>query len=647
LLALLGVAALLSAPASARTVRTLFVGINDYAPEVDADLKGAVNDVRLMRTQLSEGFGLKLGPMPTPAACESATPVSITLVDGCATRKAILDRFDRLVRASAPGDTLLFYFAGHGVYEPSIRNVAGDQASGQNSTIVAADSRKPMGDSFVDDIRDTVLRARIDEAQAHGVQVVTIFDSCNSGTATRSAFVATRSIAPAAGETAAAGGEAGWAPRRPPPGAAAAKAERIHLAAAKDRQEAKESGDGENRHGVFTRALVSAMAARRANGIPFTYADLLIDVRKALATDPSLNQVPVGEGPLATTAFLQPTTHGLGRRMPALVQADHVKLFDGTLSGVAAGSVFALYADPATALAGKGELGLARVLSVEAQTARLESLPGLAAGRQLTAVERVRAWGPLEVPVLFRGLKPPEVAEATKGLDLVKPAASAPRYIVERKAGKLLLLDAGEHQLVDISAVRAASDGERMNEVLRRVANAEALLALPRRADGPLGSLEVTAEGCADCRVEAAGTDGAPAVVRAGDRFRLRVSKAEAAGEGPVYPYLFEVTPQFGINRLFPPGGANEEVAGSFHVGNAVRAARPGDFRLVLILSRKPLGTGPLEQGSLPRSGGCADGDALSLLLCSASRGSRAAAARPAGEFDVVVMPVRIEKEAT
>jgi hypothetical protein len=333
--------------------------------------------------------------------------------------------------------------------------------------------------------------------------------------------------------------------------------------------------------------------------------------------------------------------------MPALVEADHVKLFDGTLSGVAVGSVFALYPDPATALSGKGELGLAKVISVEPQTARLETVPGLAAKRQLTAVERVRAWGPLEVPVLFRGLKPADIAEATKGLDLVKPVQTTPRYIIERREDKLVLLDAGEKQLVNISAVRAASDGERLNEVLRRVANAEALLALPRRADGPLGSLEVTADGCADCLVRETGTDGAPAVVRAGDRFRLKVSKADAAGDGPVYPYLFEVTPQFGINRLFPPGGANEEVAGSFHVGNAVRAARPGDFRLVLIMSRKPLGTGPLEQGSLPRAGGCADADALSQLLCSASRGSRSATARPAGDFDVVVLPVRIEKEGT
>jgi uncharacterized caspase-like protein len=638
---------LLSASAYARTVRTLFVGINDYAPEVDADLKGAVNDVRLMRTQLSEGFGLKLGPMPTDKACETSTPDSVTVIDSCATRDAILDRFDRLVKASAPDDTLLFYFAGHGVYEPAIRNVAEDQASGQNSTIVAADSRKPSGDGFVDDIRDTVLRARIDEAEAHGVQVVTIFDSCNSGTATRSAFMATRTIGAATAATPAAGSADRWVPRRPPLDAAAVKAERIHLAAAKDRQEAKETGEGADRHGVFTRALVDAMAARRANGIPFTYADLLIDVRKALATNPSLNQVPMGEGPLATTAFLQPTTRGLGRRMPAMAQADHVKLFDGTLSGVAVGSVFALYPDPATALAGKGELGLAKVVAVEAQSARLEAVPDLAAGRQLTAVERVRAWGPLQVPVMFRGMGRSEIGEAVKGVDLVQPVDSAPRYIVDRRDGKLVLLDAGERQLVNISAVRAASDAERLNEVLRRVANAEALLALPRRADGPLGSVEVTADGCADCRVIEAGTDGAPAVVRAGDRFRLRVSKAEGAGDGPVFPYLFEVTPQFGINRLFPPGGANEEVAGSFHVGNAVRAARPGDFRLVLILSRKPLGTGPLEQGSLPRAGGCADADALSQLLCSASRGSRAAAARPAGEFDVVVLPVRIEKEGS
>lgn len=642
LFAVLFAALLLAVPSAARTVRTLFVGINDYAPEVEADLSGAVNDVLLFRTQLEKGYKLELGPMPSGTACETSAPNSVTLLDKCATRDAILDRFDRLVKQSAPGDTLLFYFAGHGAYDPSFRNAARDQASGRNSTIVAADSRTAKGDLVIDDIRDTVLRARIDDAEAHGVQVITIFDSCNSGSATRSAFVTSRSVATIKPGPTVTSEADRWQPRIPPPGANAVQAKRIHLAAAADNMKALERGDGKERHGVFTRALVDAMAARSMAGIPFTYADLLVDVRRAFAADLGIAQRPQGEGPLDTTPFLEPTVRGLGRRMPALVEADHVTLFDGTLSGVAMGSVFALYRDSSAALAGKGELGLAKVLDVDAQRARLEKLPGLSPKDQLTAVERTRAWGPLRVPVLFRGLSTEEIAAAVKGLDLIQPVSTAPRYIVTRQNGRLLLLDAGEERRVDISAVKAAGDVERLNEVLRRVANAEALLALPRRSEGPLGSLEVTTDGCEDCRVKEAGKDSSPALLTVGDRFRLRISEADSQSSSPLFAYLFEVTPQFGINRLYPPGGANDDIKATFHVGNAVRAARPGEFRLVLILSRLPLGTGPLEQGSLPRAGGCTETDALSQLLCSASRGTRAATARAGGEFDVVVLPVSI-----
>ena len=295
---LLGTASLLcAAPSTAGEIRALFVGIDDYAPEVDADLKGAVNDVRFIRERLDHTYKLKLDPFPAAGACEASGERSITLLTACAKRAAILASFDRLIKASAPGDTVLFYFAGHGAYGPSGTR-SGTQSSGKNSSIVAADSRTAFGDgNIVDDILDITLKDRIDEASAHGVQIATIFDSCNSGTATRAANDPTRAIDPApandpADETL--DPSTRWKPRTPPPGIK--RATPIHLAAALDGQKAIEFGEGANRHGVFTVALADAFSQNPGA----TYGDIISDIRSRLS-----GQTPAA-GELVTVSRSKP-----------------------------------------------------------------------------------------------------------------------------------------------------------------------------------------------------------------------------------------------------------------------------------------------------------------------------------------------------
>lgn len=622
-------ALLLAAPAVAAPVtRALFVGIDDYPPQVNADLKGAVNDVRLMHGSLSTTHGLKLDPLPGEGGpCEAGGKHSIALFNACATRAAILDRFDRLVRASAPGDMLIFYFAGHGAR--SARS-DGTQASGRHSTLLAADSRKPLpGGGVVDDIQDTLLKARIDEATAHGVQVLTIFDSCNSGTATRSAEVATRFV-----ESAPAGDPVdpdGWKPRTPPRGVAYAP--RIHLAAARDGEDAKEAITPDGRHGRFTKALVEVSAANPGA----SYGDILQMVRARVQ-----GQVPVGEGPLATTPFLGKPVASDARLLGAEVTADSLLIFDGLLSGVQVGSGFRLHRTDADALAGRAPLGLARVVEVSAQGARLVPVPpGLKPGTTVRALEVARGSGDAPLRVRFEGLSPAEVEAALKGLEGVQAVTEAPDLQVVRAGRRLELQDVDGSRLADLSRLSGGDDAARVGEGLRRAANATALLRLPHKPSGErLGELKLT-DTCAGCRVQRAVGDPQGAQVAAGDRFRLLL---ESTSGKSLYPYLFEVTPQFGISRLYPPGSASDKLAGFgfVHVGEAVRAARPGNFRLVLILSEVPLAAGPLEQGSLPRAGGCEDGHALAKLLCAASRGTRSAEALPAGDFDVVTVPVTI-----
>lgn len=620
----------LAMPAVAEpAVRVLLVGIDDYPPEVGSTLKGAVNDVRLMHTSLARTHGLKLDPLPEPGGpCEAGGAHSITLLNKCATRAAILDRFDRLVRASAEGDTLVFYFAGHGAQDPF---ADGSQAGGQHSTLVAADSRTPTpGGGQVDDIRDVVWKARIDEATAHGVQVVTIFDSCNSGTATRSADAASRNVAPAPPPDPSA--RDSWTPRPPPDGVA--RAQRIHLAAAMDGQKALELDTTDGRHGRFTRALVDVSAANRKA----TYGEILQMVQARVK-----GQDPVGEGPLATTPFLGVAVPTDRRLLSAAVSDGSLLLFDGTLSGVMPGSSFRLHRTAADALAGKLPIGLARVVEATPQGARLAPVPaGLKPGESVQALEVARGSGEAPLRVRFVDVTAAEVRAALKGLDMVVAVTEAPDLLVVREGGQLLMKDVDGEVISTLSRLSGPTDAARIGEGLRRAANATALLRLPHRPrEDRMGRLELTTTGCPDCRVGRGADDPGGPMVTAGDRFRLQVTSRNAK---PVFAYLFEVTPQFGITRLYPPGSVSEQLSpeGAFFVGEAVRAARPGKFRLVLILSEEPLAAGPLEQGSLPRAGGCEGGNALARLLCAASRGTRAAEALPAGDFDVVTVPVTI-----
>lgn len=624
-------AMLLAVPVAAEpVVRALFVGIDDYPPEVDADLRGAVNDVRLFHASLKAAHGLALDPLPAEGgACETGGARSIALFNGCATRAAILDRFDRLVQASAPGDTLLFHYAGHGAQ--SAMSADGSQASGRHSTLVASDSRTPQaGGGVVDDILDTVLKARIDDATAHGVQVVTIFDSCHSGTATRSAEVATRFVQPApAGDPVDADG---WVPRVPPPGVV--RAARVHLAAARDGEKALERTTAQGRHGQFTRALVAVAAANRAA----TYGEIMQAVRSQVQ-----GQTPVGEGPLATTPFLGRSAASDARLLTAEVSDGSLLLFDGALSGVRPGSSFRLHRSAADALAGRAPLGVARVVEVTAQGARLAPVPaGLTMGASVAALEVARGVDERPLVVRFEGVDAAVVRRSLDGLEGVTAVDGAADMVVARRGAALLLERPDGTRIADLSRISGTDDAVRIGEGLRRVANAMALLNLPHKPTGArMGRVALATAGCADCRVQRGVDDPQGPAVGAGDRFRLLV---ESQSDAPIYPYLFEVTPQFGINRLYPPGSASDQLSprGFFHVGEAVRAARPGDFRLVLILSEVPLAAGPLEQGGLPRAGGCEGSHALARLLCAASRGARAAEALPEGDFDVVTVPVTI-----
>ena len=244
-----------------RRIHALIVGIDRYRYSdahqpgaVFSDLRGAVGDALRFKKALADVYGVEVDA-PASGACDSSSAATTTLTDDCATRVRILESLEQRINTLRAGDTLLFYFAGHGSRYRD--DTTRDQDTGYNGTILPADARNPDGSPG--DIFDVELKALKDLAVAKGLYFISVFDSCNSATATRDGAAGQSRSAPALGgatppgiampATAAAtpaGGSGYWA----------------HLAAAQDGEEAQETGGGAvgTRAGVFTTALLDTLA---------------------------------------------------------------------------------------------------------------------------------------------------------------------------------------------------------------------------------------------------------------------------------------------------------------------------------------------------------------------------------------------------
>lgn len=148
------------------TRRALCIGIDNYPFN---PLGGCVNDARQWESTLSGlGFQTEL------------------LLDGQATRDAMLARIEGLVSATKAGDSLVIAYAGHGA---SLPDHDGDEVDGEDEAICPHDFA--VGHFVIDDDLATIFRGI-----AEGAHVTLFTDCCHSGTITRFALGA-----PSSGKT--------------------------------------------------------------------------------------------------------------------------------------------------------------------------------------------------------------------------------------------------------------------------------------------------------------------------------------------------------------------------------------------------------------------------------------------------------------
>ena len=142
--------------------KALCIGINDYKG-TNNDLNGCVNDAKGWKKMLKENYGFDSIKM---------------LLDSDATKANVLREMSKLIKEAQNGDTVVITYSGHG---SSVADKNGDEADGKDETLFLYN-----GHLIDDKIRETIAK------KVSGVKLVMIFDSCHSGTATRS-FISTMS----------------------------------------------------------------------------------------------------------------------------------------------------------------------------------------------------------------------------------------------------------------------------------------------------------------------------------------------------------------------------------------------------------------------------------------------------------------------
>ena len=152
----------------------LLIGVSDYDETIGlADLRGPVNDVKLMRDALQS---------------RGVTDIRILAdgIDGSArpTREAIMDALANLTKEATDGDLFIIHMSGHGTRQPDDNN---DEADGYDELFLPADVTRaePGSRQIPNAIVDEELGDVIDLIRKTGADVWFIMDACHSGTGLR------------------------------------------------------------------------------------------------------------------------------------------------------------------------------------------------------------------------------------------------------------------------------------------------------------------------------------------------------------------------------------------------------------------------------------------------------------------------------
>ncbi|MEO5616120.1 MAG: caspase family protein [Cypionkella sp.] len=175
-----GLLAALPLPAHAE-LRAVLVGVSDYLT-LDADLKGPANDVRLMAEVLT-ARGIPAQEIAVLTSDPSNLPEGVTTAQP--TKAAILDALNNTANRAQRGDTVVFYFSGHGAQAP---DQSGDEGGGDDEIFLPADAAGWMGNvgAVENALTDDELQAWAQPLLSRGIKLIGLIDACHADTGFRS-----------------------------------------------------------------------------------------------------------------------------------------------------------------------------------------------------------------------------------------------------------------------------------------------------------------------------------------------------------------------------------------------------------------------------------------------------------------------------
>ncbi|MUG99465.1 peptidase C14 caspase catalytic subunit p20 [Scytonema sp. UIC 10036] len=252
----------------AQKIYALLAGIDKYHPESRVNnLSGCVNDINAIEEYLRK----RIATEGTAELVENSE-VPWKLTNELATRQAIIDGFQKHLSQATSEDVVLFYYAGHGSFEPAPEAFRIKDSDRQIETLVCYDSRTKEGR----DLADKELSYLIEQVAKNNPHILIILDCCHSGTATRDPKVVERQT-PADGR----GRDLKdfifteeWVKRRLSESYELPR--HVAIAACRSHQTAKEHrGEDGSPRGAFSYFFTQAL--QRTHG-GLSYADLLQDI---------------------------------------------------------------------------------------------------------------------------------------------------------------------------------------------------------------------------------------------------------------------------------------------------------------------------------------------------------------------------------
>ncbi|OAN49453.1 hypothetical protein A6A04_19415 [Paramagnetospirillum marisnigri] len=581
--------------AEAGTKRALLVGVSGYKAPVSA-LRGPGNDVVLMRQVLP-----RLG-----YASANIKVLSDAVPDGgIPTRAAIMAELSRLTAASTEGDEVMVLIAGHGTRQPAKPEDIGLRSvDGLDAIVLPIDIGQwdGAGGTVTNAISNFEIREWLEKLRSRGVFVWLIFDACHSANMTRSALpddVRFRGVSPEtlniprsameAAQARAPRQRGGTAESSPPMGLdltrGTKKGDFVAFFAAQSEEEAPERAlppaqSGNKTHGLLTYSIAQAITLNP--GASFAQVGQQLLQLYAVAENPHPTPLLTGTG--LSRAISGGQTEGKPQWLVQRKDDGKLVLAAGAFHMLTQGTVLALL--PNAIAKDKSVIGYAEIATVDGTTSILRPIAygGKAAPAVSALPEDFSARLVEPRPDLLLHVGRPVLAEGQAGAAIMRQVIAeleiSPgrntqlRWSAPGEANNIrLVVDAGrlwfvssESELIREGPGQTISVGldKPIDKLLPLVRDTLAQMGkainLTRLAAQGYGSGLASAN--AQVTITSNGrpvrlNDGVVPRVGNGDRLDITL---ENTGNRPVDFTVLQITPQFGVNVVFPMDGEHNRI---------------------------------------------------------------------------------------